>query len=194
MIDYLERALAAEADGMLAAEADGVLPVANESGSAEWRGAAVGSAEPRERAAEAAAAPTPMPAAQTEAEGLSAERRMGEGVDWEEALSVWTGPRQEELVRAAARAGWPEQVRRGTAERVPWAEEAAAGGLGVRELCQALGRTQRAVRLAEASRGGTAAQTVPVPEGAEERRADWEELDRAVQRDARRYDNGFALY
>lgn len=188
MIDYLER--------VLAAEADGVLPVANESGSAEWRGAAVGSAEPRERAAEAAAAPppTPTPAAQTEAEGLSAERRMGEGVDREEAPPVWTGPRQEELVRAAARVGWPEQVRRGTAERVPWAEEAAAGGLGVRELCQALGRTQRAVRLAEASRGGTAAQTVPVPEGAEERRADWEALDRAVQRDARRYDNGFALY
>ena len=114
MIDYLERALAAEADG--------VLPVANESGSAEWRGAAVGSAEPRKRAAEAAAAPTPTPAAQTEAEGFSAERRMGEGVDWEEAPSVWTGPRQEELVRAAARVGWPEQVRQETAERVPWAE------------------------------------------------------------------------
>lgn len=182
MIDYLERALAAEADG--------ALPAAHEGGGAEWREAAVGSAEPRERAAEAAS----TPAAQTEAEGLSAERRRGETVDWEETPSAGTGPRQEELVRAAARVGWPEPVGRGTAERVPWAEEAAAGVLGVRALCQALGRTQRAVRLAEASRGGTAAQTVPVPEGAEERRADWEELDRAVQRDARRYDNGFALY
>lgn len=62
------------------------------------------------------------------------------------------------------------------------------------ELYVALGQAASVSRLAVERAAGhsPAIVTVPVPAAAERR--DWEELDRAVQRDARRYDGGFALY
>lgn len=66
--------------------------------------------------------------------------------------------------------------------------------MSLRELYVALGQTARVSRL-EVERGqrpSPAIVTVPAP--AAEGHRDWEELDRAVQRDARRYDRGFALY
>lgn len=66
--------------------------------------------------------------------------------------------------------------------------------MSLQELYVALGQTARVSRLAAEREAGCAPAivTVPVPAAAEGR--DWEDLDRAVQRDARRYDGGFALY
>lgn len=69
-----------------------------------------------------------------------------------------------------------------------------SGGMSLQELYVALGQTARVSRLAAEREAGRvpAIVTVPVPAAAEG--WDWEDLDRAVQRDARRYDGGFALY
>ena len=69
-----------------------------------------------------------------------------------------------------------------------------SGAISPRELSVALGQTASVSRLAveREARHSPTVVTVPVP--AAEVRRDWEDLDRAVQRDARRYDGGFALY
>lgn len=66
--------------------------------------------------------------------------------------------------------------------------------MSLQELYVALGQTSRVSRLVAEREAGRAPAivTVSVPAAAERR--DWEDLDRAVQRDARRYDGGFALY
>ena len=65
-------------------------------------------------------------------------------------------------------------------------------GQGVGELSHRLARTAQAVRwLAGGGTGGTAPLPSPAPG---ERGTDWAALDRAVERDARRYDRGFPLY
>lgn len=59
-------------------------------------------------------------------------------------------------------------------------------------LYEALRRTARVARLAA---GGRETVTLTLPgETAERQEGDWTALDRAVQRDARRYDGGFTLY
>ncbi len=65
-------------------------------------------------------------------------------------------------------------------------------GQGVGELSHRLARTAQAVRWLA---GGGTAGTVPLPSSVPgERGTDWAALDRAVERDARRYDRGFPLY
>ena len=65
-------------------------------------------------------------------------------------------------------------------------------GQGVGELSHRLARTAQAVRWLA---GGGTAGTVPLPSPVPgERGTDWSALDRAVERDARRYDRGFPLY
>lgn len=65
-------------------------------------------------------------------------------------------------------------------------------GQGVGELSHRLAWTAQAVRwLAGGGTAGTAPLPSPVPG---ERGTDWTALDRAVERDARRYDRGFPLY
>lgn len=100
--------------------------------------------------------------------------------------------------------GWGE-VPAPEAEAVPWLETAAlekrtlawleasrGRASGVVSLAESLRRAGRAARMVPAGQG---AVTVKVPgEGAVHRTVDLLELDRAVQRDARRYDGGFPLY
>lgn len=100
---------------------------------------------------------------------------------------AWSGSERQERV-------WPTGE---TAEQplpVPGELPQESGGMSLQELYVALGQTARVSRLAAEREAGCAPAivTVPVPAAAEGR--DWEDLDRAVQRDARRYDGGFALY
>lgn len=69
-----------------------------------------------------------------------------------------------------------------------------SGAISPQELYAALGQTASVSWLAveREARHSPTIVTVPIP--ATEERRDWEDLDRAVQRDARRYDGGFALY
>lgn len=90
--------------------------------------------------------------------------------------------------------GWPTGE---TAEQplpVPGELPQESGAISPQELYAALGQTASVSRLAveREARHSTTIVTVPIP--ATEARRDWEDLDRAVQRDARRYDGGFALY
>lgn len=62
------------------------------------------------------------------------------------------------------------------------------------ELYVALGQAASVSRRAVERAAGHSPAIVTVPVPAAEARRDWEDLDRAVQRDARRYDGGFALY
>ena len=72
------------------------------------------------------------------------------------------------------------------------AELLAGAVQGVGELSHRLARTAQAVRWLA---GGGTAGTVPLPSSVPgERGTDWSALDRAVERDARRYDRGFPLY
>lgn len=71
-----------------------------------------------------------------------------------------------------------------------WQEQERSSAAG--ELLRAFQKTGRSVR---AVRGGQGTVTVTLPETAG-RAGEWDvlELDKAVQRDARRYDGGFSLY
>lgn len=54
---------------------------------------------------------------------------------------------------------------------------------------------RKAARVAQVAEGGREPVTVALPAGtAESAGGDWSGLDRAVERDARRYDGGFPLY
>lgn len=67
------------------------------------------------------------------------------------------------------------------------------GGMTPSQLYEALGRTARLSRTAFS--GSSPPPTVLTVESTTgEKNQDWEALDRAVQRDARRYDGGFSLY
>lgn len=73
-----------------------------------------------------------------------------------------------------------------------WAEPLEGRTVGSAVLAQRLRRTGRVSRLA---RGGGTAVTVTLPDRSSPAPAlDLLALDRAVQRDARRYDGGFTLY
>ncbi|MDO4516153.1 MAG: hypothetical protein Q4C76_03335 [Bacillota bacterium] len=73
-----------------------------------------------------------------------------------------------------------------------WAEPLEGRTVGSAVLDQRLRRTGRVSRLA---RGGGSAVTVTLPDRSSPAPAlDLLDLDRAVQRDARRYDGGFTLY
>ena len=65
--------------------------------------------------------------------------------------------------------------------------------MGPAQLYAALRRTAGLSRLA-AGGGGTIPVVLPAASAPVETGQDWEALDRAVQRDARRYDGGFSLY
>lgn len=65
--------------------------------------------------------------------------------------------------------------------------------MGPAQLYAALRRTAGLSRLA-AGGGGTIPAVLPAASAPAETGQDWEDLDRAVQRDARRYDGGFSLY
>ena len=126
-------------------------------------------------------------------------------------LSYFLGKGEaEELDLLAEAAAAPEELDWPVSERREWvwpAEETAeqplpiqgelpqeGGEISPRELYAALGRTARVSRLAAEGAAGRAPAIVTVPAPVHEARQDWEDLDRAVQRDARRYDGGFALY
>lgn len=109
-----------------------------------------------------------------------------------------------EAAAAQEELAWPVSERR---ERVWPAGETAeqslpiqgelpqeGGEISPRELYAALGRTARVSRLAAEGAAGRSPAIVTVPAPVHEARRGWEDLDRAVQRDARRYDGGFALY
>lgn len=73
-----------------------------------------------------------------------------------------------------------------------WGEPLEKRTLGAAVLAQRLRRTGRVSRLAQ---GGRTAVTVTLPDqGGTRQSLDLLELDRAVQRDARRYDGGFPFY
>lgn len=83
-------------------------------------------------------------------------------------------------------------VAEGTAEGAVWLAERAEQGARGSALYEAL---RRADRVAQPATGGRDTVTVTLPgETAGRQTADWSALDRAVQRDARRYDGGFPLY
>lgn len=99
----------------------------------------------------------------------------------------------EALRYAAAQAGGVNLD--GETELAPdlsWAEPLGRRTLGAAELAQRIRRTGRVSRLA---REGGVPVTVTLPEASGSAAApDLLDLDRAVQRDARRYDGGFTLY
>ena len=73
-----------------------------------------------------------------------------------------------------------------------WAEPLEKRTLGAAVLAQRLRRTGRVSRLAQ---GGGTTMTVTLPEQVRSSQSlDLLALDRAVQRDARRYDGGFPFY
>lgn len=87
---------------------------------------------------------------------------------------------------------WEAQMTR-SRNTLRWQDSAGARRAGGENLAQALRRAQRTARAAAQERR---ALRVLLPEGNEAPRPmmDVQELDRAVQRDARRYDGGFPLY
>ena len=122
-----------------------------------------------------------------------AQQGAGEGLD----LLAEAAAAPEELA-------WPVSERRewawptgGTAEQsllIQGELPQEGGEISPRELYAALGRTAGVSRLAVERAAGHSPAMVTVPAPSYEIRQDWEDLDRAVQRDARRYDGGFALY
>lgn len=82
-------------------------------------------------------------------------------------------------------------VADGAAAVAAWLEEVEVRTGGGEALYQALQRSGRAARLAA---GGRETVTVTLPGKTAGAAEDWDGLDRAVQRDARRYDGGFTLY
>lgn len=101
------------------------------------------------------------------------------------AAEEWPG-----TVRSLASAPWAEALTRG---RVLWVGEGQRTGAAAAGLVEGLRRAAQAARLAA---GGTSAATARLPEAEPTARMnpDLLALDRAVRRDARRYDGGFALY
>ncbi len=176
MRDYLEE--------WLAGERGTLLPRRQNGGTGTVR------RNPEQEGEEAA-----LPAAERDAfleEGnLARQGTAGEGQSLAEVAApgelLWPVPeRQEDVWPAGEAAEWP----------LPGQEELLqeSGGMSPRELYAALGRTARVSRLAAEGAAGGSPAIVTVPAPAHEARRDWEDLDRAVQRDARRYDGGFALY
>lgn len=99
----------------------------------------------------------------------------------------WEVPERQEGVWPAGEAVEPPLPGQGELPQ-------EGGGMSPRELYVALRQTASVSRLAVERAAGHVPTIVPVPVPAAEERRDWEDLDRAVQRDARRYDGGFALY
>ena len=99
----------------------------------------------------------------------------------------WAAPERQEGAWPAGEAVEPPLPGQGELPQ-------ESGRMSLQELYVALGQTASVSRLAVERTAGHAPTIVPVPVPAAEERRDWEDLDRAVQRDARRYDGGFALY
>ena len=130
------------------------------------------------------------------------------GLDWQEPVWAPAADREEpglpetvdsgkagvEALRSAAAQTGVENLDGETvfATDLSWAESLEGRTLGAAELARQIRRTGRVSRLA---REGGIPVTVPLPEASGSTAApDLLDLDRAVQRDARRYDGGFTLY
>lgn len=176
MTDYLEALLPEEAGEELTLELGQRLP-------------------PRRRETEAAAwEPSPAGAGTAELPEAPAGERQGE------PDRLWA-PLEEKARRGA----WLERALGGPGEAGP-AETAAPrrapGGTpeaGGREpaaaaLLEGLSRARRAAGYAAGPGGGAATLSVPQERISAGGGLELEALDRAVQRDARRYDGGFALF
>lgn len=129
-------------------------------------------------------------------------------LDWQEPVWVPAANREDpgEPDRSVPPAAGVENLSRTTSlsqardldgETAPelslsWVEPLEGRTVGSAVLAQRLRRTNRVSRLA---RGGGSTVTVTLPDRSSPAPAlDLLALDRAVQRDARRYDGGFTLY
>ena len=119
------------------------------------------------------------------------------GLDWKEAALPLAAGREEGLWEEEAAPGRAEQEENGEeGQNVPlsvgWEEGPAAVRSGAATLLRLLTQGTRAV---EGLRQRGNPMTVTLVEGSSRaEHLDLETLDRAVQRDARRYDGGFFLY
>ena len=110
---------------------------------------------------------------------------------WEEEVSLRSGPSSKKGTPAEGAVGQGRDQRT-DAGRPSWAEEAVPlRSAGVR-LLEGLRRAELAAGAIR-HQGGPVTVTLP-EEGIPGKGLDLERIDRAVQRDARRYDGGFFLY
>lgn len=141
---------------------------------------------------------TPLLEGEPEVDGRSLVWPVGTApVPWDgdEASQVSAAARESggDLASAAVQRLEAEGSAADSPDRAPaWPEEVRQRRTGAAELDRKLRQTGRLSRLAET--GGTAL-TVALPERAQPAgAADLLDWDRAVRRDARRYDSGFTLY
>lgn len=115
--------------------------------------------------------------------------------DGEEAAPNAAAPREVGDLETARRAGAEELAPSDPVrdQDILWSEPPGRRTTGAAALEAQL---RRSGRLSQAAQTGGAAVTVALPEGAQPAAsaADLTALDRAVRRDARRYDSGFTLY
>ena len=147
------------------------------------------------------------------------ETLLAEEEEWESALGLprWprrgreneflpedrereTAPAPDAGQRGAAAEAWSLEERRRTGgeDVLETIEQAAQEMVSLTEQVRprpegaSLGQARQ---IAQAAMGGREVTPFALTESLEQRTtADWGELDRAVQRDARRYDGGFFLY
>lgn len=115
--------------------------------------------------------------------------------DGEEAAQSAASPREVGDLETARRERAGELARSGPGRDrdISWSEMPARRTTGAAALEDQL---RRSGRLSQAAQTGGGTVTVALPEGAQPAAsaADLTALDRAVRRDARRYDSGFTLY
>lgn len=142
---------------------------------------------------------TPLLEETPEVDGRGPVRPVGTApvrpADGEEAAQSAAAPRAVEDLETARREE-PEELARSGPVRdrdTSWPEMPTRRTTGAAALEQQLRRSGRLSQVAQTG-GGTV--TVALPEGAQPAAsaADLTALDRAVRRDARRYDSGFTLY
>lgn len=133
--------------------------------------------------------PSPLETAQR----FAAARREGEDVPQAqgqtpgEELPPWAGPG---LQLAAELASAARSVRRAAGMPAP-----AGSGAGAEALLGSLEQARQAVRAVNLRTAASGGGSLSLPEeGGAAPGLSLAELDRAVQRDARRYDGGFTLY
>lgn len=140
---------------------------------------------------------TPLLEGTPEVDGRGPVRPVGTApvrqADGEEAAPNAAAPREVGDLETARRAGAEELAPSDPVRDISWPEVPARRTTGAAALEAQL---RRSGRLSQAAQTGGAAVTVALPEGAQPAAsaADLTALDRAVRRDARRYDSGFTLY
>jgi|GEM_PF-1426227 len=118
-----------------------------------------------------------------------------DGVQETEEETILRLPAETEVESPAAPAASEEEMTIPEEGKTAWGDWLPRTDGGTDAAAALLGSLRRAGRSVRAIRGGTGVMTVTLPEpGGQTAGPDVEELDRAIQRDARRYDGGFELF